>query len=63
MKNHLHVVVALKEVGNLALAKFGVTELSSGGGAAQNELCALFRAVLRALIGVDQLLQTINDQF
>ena len=41
MKNHLHVVVALEEVGNFALAKFGVAELSCGGGSAQNELCAL----------------------
>ena len=38
---HLHIVVALKEVGDLAFAKFGITELAGGGSTAQNKLSAL----------------------
>jgi len=41
MNSHLHIVVALKEVGNFPLAQLWVTELPSGGRAAQNKLCAL----------------------
>ena len=37
----LHIVVALKEVCDLAFAEFGVTELTSRGSAAQNELGTL----------------------
>lgn len=57
---YLHIVVALKEVGDLAFAEFGVTELSCWGGAAQNELGALFWAELRALISIDQLLNSTH---
>ncbi len=53
-------MVALQEVGDLAFAEFGVSELSGGGGAAQNELTTLSRAVRGALVGEDQLLDTIE---
>ena len=49
-------MVALEEVGDLALAQFGVTKLARGGCAAQHKLSALLRACLRALIRIDQLL-------
>ena len=50
---HLHIVVALKEIGDLPLAQFGVTELARRGRAAQNELSSLLRAWLRALVWID----------
>jgi len=34
-------MVALQKVGDFSLAEFGVTELSGGGGTAQNELTTL----------------------
>ena len=55
----LHVVVALEEVGDLALAELGVSQLAGGGRAAQNEVSTLFRAVRGPLVGEDQLLQSV----
>ena len=55
----LHVVVALKEVGYLPTAEFGVSELASGCGSAQYELTALLGACLRALICVYELFYSI----
>ena len=55
----LHIVRALEEVGDFTLAEFGVTELAGGGGTAQNEICTFLRAIGGALVGEDQLLQSI----
>ena len=55
-------MVALKEVGDLAFAQFGVTELARGGRAAQHKLSALLRACLRALIRIDQLLDATGSE-
>ncbi len=55
----LHVVVALKEVGNFALAELGVTKLSSGGCTAEHKFTTLSWAVRGALVSVDQLLDSI----
>ena len=57
---NLHIVVALEEVGDSPLAEFGVTQLAGGGRPAKHELSALFRAVLRTLIRIEQLLDTIS---
>ena len=52
-------MVALEEVGDFTLAEFGVTELTGGGRTAQNEICTFLRAIGGALVGEDQLLQSI----
>ena len=49
-------MVALKEIGDFALAQLRVAEFARGGRAAQHELSALLPACLRALIRIDQLL-------
>ena len=54
----LHIVVALKEVGDFALAEFGVAEFASRGGTAEHEFTTLSRTVRGALVGVDQLLNS-----
>jgi hypothetical protein len=46
----LHIVVALEEVSDLALAEFGVTEFTGRGGTAQNEICTFLRAIRGALV-------------
>jgi len=56
----LHIVVALKEVGDFALAEFGVAEFASRGGTAEHEFTTLSRTVRGALVGVDQLLNSIQ---
>ena len=50
-------MVALEEVGNLALAGFGIAKLSGGCGTAENEIVTLLGAVLGALVRIDQLLE------
>lgn len=47
---HLHIVVALKEIGNFALAELGVSEFACGCGTAQNEISTLFGAVRGTLV-------------
>ena len=37
----LHIMVALKEVSDLALAKFGITKFSCRCSTAQNKICTL----------------------
>ena len=54
-------MVALKEVGNFALAELGITKLASGSGPAEHELTTLLCAVLRALVHIQQLLNTIHE--
>jgi hypothetical protein len=56
----LHIVVALKEVGDFALTEFGIAELSSGGGTAEHKFTTLSRTVRGALVGIDQLLNSIQ---
>ena len=46
MNSSLHVVVALEEVGDLALAELGITEFTSGSSTAKHELTTLLRANL-----------------
>lgn len=54
-------MVALEEVGDLALAELWVAELAGGGRTAEDEFSSLFGAVLSALVGIDQLLNTERD--
>jgi len=46
----LHIVVALEEISNLALAEFGVTKFTGRGGTAQNEICTFLRAIRGSLV-------------
>lgn len=60
---HLHIVVALKEVGNFALTELGVSEFTSGCGSAQNEISTLFWAVRGTLVWEDQLFQSTQTTY
>ena len=53
-------MVALEEVGDLALTEFRISELASRGGSAKHEVGSLGRASLSALVSVDQLLNSIS---
>ena len=46
----LHIMVALKEVGDFAFAEFGVAEFACRGGAAQHEISAFLRAIRGAFV-------------
>ena len=54
-------MIALKEVGNLALAQFWVSEFTCRCGTAQHEVTTLLDAVRCTLISVDQLLDSIVE--
>ena len=57
--DYLHIVVALKEVRDLSLTEFGVTKLTSGCSSAENKFSTFFGAGNCALVGVDQLFDSI----
>ena len=55
----LHVMVALKEVCDLSLTEFGVTEFACRSSSAENKFSTFFGAGHCALVGVDQLFDSI----
>ena len=54
----LHIVIALKEVGDFPLAEFRLAQLSRGCGTAKHEVSTLLRAVRSTLVREDQLFET-----
>lgn len=58
---NLHIVIALKEVGNLAFADLGISKLASRSSSAKYKVVSFGGASLSTLVGVDQLLNSITS--